>query len=77
MGSIYINNEAYISVDISSLDCTLRFPTCNIRVITGIGNEFITCPLPPNLLDQTLRSGPGIVTNADGQIIDIDSGLIN
>jgi hypothetical protein len=51
--------------------------TCNIRVITGIGNEFITCPLPPNLLDQTLRSGPGIVTNADGQIIDIDSGLIN
>jgi hypothetical protein len=51
--------------------------TCNIRVITGIGNEFITCPLPPGLGDTPLVLGPGVTVNDIGQIIDIDAGLIN
>ena len=48
--------------------------TCNIRVITS--DEFLTCPLPPELLDTTLQDGPGIVINENNQIIEIDSGLI-
>ena len=51
--------------------------TCNIRVITGIGNEFITCPLPLGLGDTPLVSGPGVTVNDIGQIIDIDAGLIS
>ena len=51
--------------------------TCNIRVITGIGNEFITCPLPPGIGDTPLVSGPGVTVNNIGQIIDIDAGLIS
>jgi len=51
--------------------------TCNIRVITGIGNEFITCPLPFGAGEIPLVLGPGITVNPEGQIIDIDSGLIS
>jgi hypothetical protein len=51
--------------------------TCNIRVITGIGNEFITCPLPFGIGDTPLVLGPGITANELGQIIDIDAGLLN
>lgn len=51
--------------------------TCNIRVVTGIGNEFITCPLPLGIGDTPLVSGPGVTVNNIGQIIDIDGGLIS
>ena len=52
-----------------------QFSTCNIRVVTS--DEFLTCPIPPQLYDTTLRDGPGITVNANNQITDIDSGLIN
>jgi hypothetical protein len=48
--------------------------TCNIRVVAS--DEFLSCPLPPGLLNTTLQDGPGVVTNELGQIIEIDSGLI-
>jgi hypothetical protein len=48
--------------------------TCNIRVITS--DEFLTCPIPPELLDNSLQDGPGIVINDQNQIIAIDPGLI-
>jgi len=50
--------------------------TCNIRVVTGIGNEFITCPLPVGIGNTPLVLGPGITANSEGQIVDIDGGLI-
>ena len=53
----------------------LQFTTCNIRVVTS--EEFLTCPIPEQLFDTTLRDGPGITVNANNQITDIDSGLIN
>ena len=49
--------------------------TCNIRVIAS--DEFLTCPIPPELLNTALQDGPGIVINEQNQIIEIDSGLIN
>jgi hypothetical protein len=49
--------------------------TCNIRIIAS--DEFLTCPIPPELLDTALQDGPGIVINEQNQIIEIDSGLIN
>jgi hypothetical protein len=63
-----------------ALEITFAVPpaigtTCNIRVITS--DEFLTCPLPPELFDTTLQEGPGIVVNDQNQIIEIDSGLIN
>jgi hypothetical protein len=48
--------------------------TCNIRVITS--DEFLTCPLPPELFDTALQDGPGITINDQNQIIRIDPGLI-
>ena len=51
--------------------------TCNIRVVTGIGNEFITCPLPIGIGGTPLVLGPGITANLEGQIVDIDGGLIS
>jgi hypothetical protein len=48
--------------------------TCNIRVIAS--DEYLTCPLPPQLLDGTLQDGPGIVMNEQNQIVQIDPGLI-
>jgi hypothetical protein len=49
--------------------------TCNIRIIAS--DEFLTCPIPPELLDTALQDGPGIIVNDQNQIIEIDSGLIN
>jgi hypothetical protein len=49
--------------------------TCNIRVIAS--DEFLTCPIPSELLDTALQDGPGIVINDQNQIVEIDSGLIN
>jgi hypothetical protein len=60
-----------ITFAVAPLDNT----TCNIRIITS--DEFLTCPLPPELLDTALQDGPGITVNALNQIIDIDSGLIS
>jgi hypothetical protein len=48
--------------------------TCNIRVVTS--DEYLTCPLPPELLDTTLKVGPGVEVNSRGQIIGIDPSLI-
>jgi hypothetical protein len=48
--------------------------TCNIRIIAS--DEYLTCPLPPQLLDGTLQDGPGIVMNEQNQIVQIDPGLI-
>ena len=48
--------------------------TCNIRVITS--DEFLTCPLPIELLDTSLKVGPGVEVNSKGQIIGIDADLI-
>jgi hypothetical protein len=60
-----------ITFAVAPLDNT----TCNIRIITS--DEFLTCPLPPELLDTALQDGPGITVNEFNQIVDIDSGLIN
>ena len=49
--------------------------TCNIRVIAS--DEFLTCPVPPELFETALQDGPGITLNEQNQIIEIDSGLIN
>jgi hypothetical protein len=48
--------------------------TCNIRVIAS--DEFLSCPLPPELTDTTLQDGPGVRVNEYNQIIAIDPGLI-
>jgi hypothetical protein len=48
--------------------------TCNIRIITS--DEYLTCPIPPELLNTTLQDGPGITVNDQNQIIRIDPGLI-
>ena len=48
--------------------------TCNIRIVAS--DEFLSCPLPLNLIDATLKDGPGIVINDLGQIVEIDAGLI-
>jgi len=61
-----------------SLEITFAVPpitgtTCNIRVITS--DEYLTCPIPPQLFDTALQDGPGITVNDQNQIVDIDSGL--
>jgi hypothetical protein len=38
--------------------------------------QFLTCPLPFELLNTSLQDGPGITINDKNQITDIDSGLI-
>jgi hypothetical protein len=54
-----------------TFDCS-----CTIRVVSSEPKELIICPLPPGLTDQTLVSGDGVESNADGEIIRIDPGLI-
>lgn len=54
-----------------AVDCS-----CTIRVVSSDPKELIICPLPPGLADQTLVAGDGVVSNADGEIIRIDPGLI-
>jgi hypothetical protein len=48
--------------------------TCNVRIITS--DEFLTCPVPPQLESTTLQDGPGVVVNDLNQIVVIDSGLV-
>jgi len=48
--------------------------TSNIRIFTS--SRYITCPLPDALTTGTLKVGPGVDTNAQGQITHIDPGLI-
>jgi hypothetical protein len=48
--------------------------TCNVRVVTS--DEYLTCPLPPELLDTSLKVGPGVEVNDRGQIVGIDPNLI-
>ncbi len=62
------------------LEITFAIPpllntTCNIRVITS--DEYLTCPIPPELLSTTVEIGPGLTVNDQNQIIGIDPGLIN
>jgi hypothetical protein len=64
----------------NQLEITFSVPpaigtTCNIRIVTS--DEFLTCPIPPELFNTTLQDGPGIIVNEQNQIIEIDSGLIN
>jgi hypothetical protein len=52
--------------------------SCNIRLVTGSQDQFTICPLPPGTGEETtLVAGPGVQVNDYGQIIDIDSGIIN
>jgi hypothetical protein len=72
--SVGINSSTKI------LEITFAVPpaagtTCNIRVITS--DEFLTCPLPPELTNTSLQYGPGITVNDENQIIHIDSGLVS
>jgi hypothetical protein len=48
--------------------------TCNIRIVSS--EEFLTCPLPPQLTNTTIKDGPGILVDEKNQIIGIDSGLL-
>ena len=49
--------------------------TSNIRIFTS--TRYITCPLPDALTNGTLHAGPGVVTNAEGQIVHIDPGIVS
>ena len=49
--------------------------SCNIRVISQ--EELITCPLPEQLISNTLKVGPGVETSPTGELIGIDPGIIN
>jgi hypothetical protein len=65
----------------NALEITFATPpalgcSCTIRVVSSEPEELIICPLPPGLTDQTLVSGDGVESNADGEIIRIDPGLI-
>lgn len=68
-------NQITKVLEITFAVAPVKFTTCNIRIITS--DEFLTCPIPPELLNTTLEEGPGIVVNDKNQIIEIDSGLIN
>jgi hypothetical protein len=68
-------NVATKALEITFSSPPPKFTTCNIRVVTS--EEFLTCPIPEQLFDTTLRDGPGITINANNQITDIDSGLIS
>jgi hypothetical protein len=75
-----VGSEMCIRDRTKVLEITFAVPpatgtTCNIRVIAS--DEFLTCPIPPELLNTALQDGPGIVINEQNQIIEIDSGLIN
>jgi hypothetical protein len=49
--------------------------SCNIRVISQ--EELITCPLPEQLISNTLKVGPGVEISPTGELIGIDPGIIN
>ena len=67
-------NNVTRNLEITFADAPLVGTTCNIRVITS--DEFLTCPIPPQLEDTVLRDGPGVDINADNQITGIDPGEI-
>lgn len=67
-------NSITKTLEITFANPPLLGTTCNIRVITS--DEFLTCPIPPELFDTSLQDGPGIIVNDQNQIIEIDSGLI-
>lgn len=50
--------------------------SCTIRVISSEPKDFIICPLPPEIQDQNLIAGDGVVANENNEIINIDPGLI-
>jgi hypothetical protein len=68
-------NPVTSQMEITFATPPLEGTTCNIRVVTS--EEFLTCPLPPNLLNDNVEVGPGIQVNELNQIIGIDSGLID
>jgi hypothetical protein len=49
--------------------------TSNLRVVTS--SEFLPCPLPLGAGSSVLRWGPGILVNEEGQITNIDPGLVS
>jgi hypothetical protein len=68
-----------INTDTKLLEITFATPplantTCNIRIVTS--DEFLTCLLPPELLNTALEDGPGITVNDKNQIIIIDPGIV-
>lgn len=71
------------SVDLSPITNTLQIrfataplsgTTCNIRIVAS--DEFLTCPVPDQLLNTAIQDGPGIVLNSKNQITSIDPGTI-
>jgi hypothetical protein len=68
-------NSVTKALEITFATPPARGATCNIRVIAS--DEFLTCPIPSELLNTSLQDGPGIIVNDQNQIIEIDSGLIN
>jgi hypothetical protein len=72
--SVSLNNVTK-TLEITFATPPLQFTTCNIRVVTS--EEYLTCPIPPQLFDTALQDGPGILINDQNQIIEIDSGLIS
>ena len=75
-GSAYavVQNTVTNTLDIVFAVAPAAGAACNIRVVAS--DEFLTCPLPAGLLDTSLKVGPGIEINSEGQIIGIDSELI-
>ena len=67
-------NNVTKTLEITFSTPPLKLTTCNIRVVTS--DEFLTCPLPPQLLNNTVEIGPGIIVNEQNQIVNIDPGLI-
>jgi hypothetical protein len=67
-------NSATTNMEITFAVAPLANTVCNIRVITS--EEFLTCPLPPQLSNASLKIGPGIDTDDKNQITGIDPGLI-
>ena len=67
-------NQSTSELEITFAVAPVAGTTCNIRVVTS--DEFLTCPLPPQLTDTTLKDGPGIKIDEKNQIISIDPGLI-
>jgi hypothetical protein len=72
--SVGLNNVTK-TLEITFATPPLQYTTCNIRVVTS--DEFLTCPLPPQLFETAVQIGPGITVDERNQIIDIDSGLIS
>jgi hypothetical protein len=68
-------NQLTKTLEITFAVPPLTLTTCNIRIVAS--DEFLTCPLPPELFETALQDGPGITVNDVNQIINIDPGTIN